>query len=58
MPLPVYFIYLKYAVYKVAKFKQAMDTSSKYRLERTFNPELSKQAVNIKASTNMNKSKA
>ncbi|MEH2442586.1 KGK domain-containing protein [Nostoc sp.] len=41
-------------IYKVAKFKQAMDTSSKYTLECTLSQELSRQGVNIKASTNVN----
>ncbi|MEH2078441.1 MAG: KGK domain-containing protein [Nostoc sp.] len=41
-------------IYKVAKFKQAMNTSSNYSLECTLNQELSRQQVKIKQSQNAN----
>jgi ATP-dependent protease HslVU (ClpYQ) ATPase subunit len=40
--------------YKIAKFRQAMDTSFNSKLEDTFNEELSRQEVEIKDSPNMN----
>ncbi|QKQ74112.1 KGK domain-containing protein [Nostoc sp. TCL240-02] len=40
--------------YKIAKFKQAMDTSFNSTLENTLNEELSKQGVDIKESPNVN----
>ncbi|MEH2263701.1 KGK domain-containing protein [Nostoc sp.] len=41
-------------IYKVAKFKKAMNTSSNYSLECTLNQELSSQQVKIKQSQNAN----
>lgn len=41
-------------IYKIAKFKQAIDTSSNYTLAYTLDQELSRQGVNIKQSTNAN----
>ncbi|MHC5719254.1 MAG: KGK domain-containing protein [Nostoc sp.] len=40
--------------YKVAKLKQAMDTSSNSTLELTLNQELTRQGVRIKQSPNVN----
>lgn len=40
--------------YKVAKLKQAMDTSSSSTLEFTLNQELTRQGVRIKQSPNVN----
>ncbi|MEH2363451.1 KGK domain-containing protein [Nostoc sp.] len=41
-------------IYKVAKLKQAIDTSSNSTLEYKLNQKLSSQGVNIKASPNGN----
>ncbi|MFN6461855.1 MAG: KGK domain-containing protein [Nostoc sp. DedVER02] len=41
-------------IYKVAKFKKAINTSSNYSLECTLNQELSRQGVEIKQSQNAN----
>lgn len=40
--------------YKIAKFKQAINTSSNSTLEFTLNQELSRQGVKIKQSPNVN----
>ncbi|MCC5656926.1 KGK family protein [Nostoc sp. XA010] len=40
--------------YKIAKFKQAMDTSFNSTLESILNQELSRQGINIKQSPNGN----
>ncbi|MEH1946725.1 MAG: KGK domain-containing protein, partial [Nostoc sp.] len=41
-------------IYKIAKFKQAIDTSSNYALECTLNQELSRQKIHIKQSQDAN----
>ncbi|MEH2420995.1 MAG: KGK domain-containing protein [Nostoc sp.] len=40
--------------YKIAKFQQAMDTSSNSMLENALNQELSRQGIKIKQSPNEN----